>query len=104
MRRQWRATPTPNSVRRTSDCAGAWPNSKPGNRRPGMDSETAVWVYAVRGGEAPAPEASGVSGEPVRCVRAAGLTAVVGTVPLAEFGAEALQRNLNDFDWLADTA
>ncbi|WP_040814824.1 GvpL/GvpF family gas vesicle protein [Nocardia concava] len=69
-----------------------------------MNNETAVWVYAIRAGDGPAPEALGVSGEPVRCVEAGGLTAVVGSVPLAEFSAEALQRNLNDFDWLANAA
>ncbi|MVU77287.1 gas vesicle protein GvpFL [Nocardia sp. ET3-3] len=66
-----------------------------------MDSDKAVWVYVVRGGSAPAPDATGVSGEPVRCVFAGDLAAVVGSVPLAEFSADALQRNLNDFDWLA---
>ncbi|WP_067824949.1 GvpL/GvpF family gas vesicle protein [Nocardia inohanensis] len=69
-----------------------------------MANETAVWVYAVqRGGESGRTPA-GVGGEATRRVTAAGLTAVVGTVPLDRFGADALQRNLNDFEWLAATA
>ncbi|WP_162958436.1 GvpL/GvpF family gas vesicle protein [Nocardia yunnanensis] len=69
-----------------------------------MDNEYAQWVYAVRRGEVPPPAATGVCGETVRCIHAAGLTAVVGAVPLADFDSDALQRNLNDFDWLAAAA
>ncbi|MGW0176317.1 GvpL/GvpF family gas vesicle protein [Rhodococcus sp. NPDC003322] len=46
----------------------------------------------------------GVGGEQVRTVRAGGLVAVVGSVDLDEFGEAALQRNLDDLDWLARTA
>lgn len=64
-----------------------------------------VWVYAVTDGE---PGASadmiGVGGGPVRVIRAARLTAVAGDVSLAEFGEAPLRRNLEDLDWLAQTA
>ncbi|MFD0000571.1 GvpL/GvpF family gas vesicle protein [Nocardia sp. NPDC127526] len=64
----------------------------------------AVWVYTVVRDADPVPAISGVSGEPTRWVGACGLAAVVGSVPLPEFGAEALQRNLNDLDRLAAIA
>ena len=66
-----------------------------------------VWTYAVVEGDEAEPRISGlrgVSGEPVRAVTAAGLTAAVGTVGLDEFGEEGLRRNLEDLDWLAATA
>ncbi|KRE27936.1 gas vesicle protein GvpFL [Mycobacterium sp. Soil538] len=65
-----------------------------------------VWTYAVVEGKT-APQIArlhGVSGEPIRTVTAAGLTAVVGTVGLDEFGEDGLRRNLEDLDWLAATA
>jgi hypothetical protein len=40
----------------------------------------------------------------VRAVRAAGLTAVVGSVPLTDFGEEGLRRNLNDLARLESIA
>src|SRR5262249_30187662 len=46
----------------------------------------------------------GVGEGPVRTVAAAGLTAVAGDVALAEFGEEALRRNLEDLGWLEATA
>lgn len=69
-------------------------------------SEYGTWVYGV----APDVEAgvlagvTGVAGETVRTVSGSGLTAVVGTVPLATFGEEALHRNLENLDWLAGVA
>lgn len=46
----------------------------------------------------------GMAGTPVRAVRAAGLAAVVSTVPLTEYGEEALRRNLEDLAWLERAA
>lgn len=72
----------------------------------GPDEQQAVWVYAVAG-QIPAAslsELTGVGGEPVRTVPAAGLTAAAGTVRLAEYGEAALRRNLEDLDWLDATA
>jgi hypothetical protein len=43
---------------------------------------------------------TGIEDAPVRLVRKAGLTAVVSTVDLAEFGEDALRQNLEDLDWL----
>lgn len=66
-----------------------------------------IWVYAVIRGE-PADDGlsglRGVGGEPVRVVAAGGLAAVVGTVGLDEFGRDALRRNLEDLDWVAQKA
>jgi Gas vesicle synthesis protein GvpL/GvpF len=70
-------------------------------------STEGVWAYAVVGGEAAEHSIGhlqGVAAEPVRAVTGSGLTAVVGTVRLDEFGEEALRKNLEDLDWLAATA
>lgn len=65
-----------------------------------------VWLYAVTSsrGRETSGLPSGVADEPVRLIDADGLTAAVGTVDLREFGEEALRRNLEDLDWLADAA
>jgi len=65
-----------------------------------------VWIYAVTGRVSPASlnQLSGVGHEPVRAVAAGELTAVVQDVGLAEFGEQALRRNLEDLDWLGATA
>jgi hypothetical protein len=67
---------------------------------------TGDWVYCVcahadeQGLNAALQGASGVDGEDLRGVGAAGLTAVVGSVDLARFGSEGLRRSLNDLDRL----
>lgn len=74
--------------------------------------EHGTWVYAVVNGADGADGVdpnllagmTGVAGEPPRTTSANGLTAVVGTVPLATFGEDALRRNLEDIDWLARVA
>jgi Gas vesicle synthesis protein GvpL/GvpF len=66
-----------------------------------------IWVYAVvRGGGADArvPNVPGVAGEPVYVVADDELAAVVGAVSLDEFGQDALRRNLEDLDWVAEKA
>lgn len=70
---------------------------------------TAWYVYAVVG--SPSDDlrralggVHGVAAGELSLVEAAGLTAVVGTVPLAEFGADALPEHLNDRAWLEDKA
>ncbi len=64
------------------------------------------WVYAVaeRVAVTSLGQIRGVGGGPIRAVAAAGLTAVAEDVGLAEFGEEALRRNLEDLDWLEATA
>jgi gas vesicle protein GvpL/GvpF len=71
-----------------------------------MSEGQGVWLYAVTRDPGPAVlgELTGVSGETPRRVEAAGLSAVVGDVPLSSFGEEALRRNLEDLDWLAAVA
>jgi hypothetical protein len=56
------------------------------------------------GAEARLSGLHGVSGEPIRAVTRTGLTAIVGTVGLDEFGEDGLRHNLEDLDWLAATA
>lgn len=65
-----------------------------------------IWLYAVtrRLGPGAPGEPAGVSGETPRMVEAGELAAVVGDVPLARFGEEALRRNLEDLDWLGAAA
>jgi len=73
-----------------------------------MSSEgDGVWLYAIIAAESAGGVVdglSGVAGEEIRLVAADGLAAVVGTVPLYEFGAEPLRRHLEDLDWLATKA
>jgi len=65
-----------------------------------------VWMYGVTRGnlEAFADGVAGVGGSPPRMITAAGLTAVVGDVGDREYGEAALRHNLEDLDWLAQTA
>ncbi|WP_156689908.1 GvpL/GvpF family gas vesicle protein [Mycobacterium sp. Marseille-P9652] len=70
-------------------------------------STEGVWAYAVLSGYVAAQgfgSLRGVAGEPVRAVSDSGLTAVVGTVGLDDFGEQALRRHLEDLDWLAAAA
>jgi hypothetical protein len=71
-------------------------------------SGTAVYVYAVAEADAvvPAPDLRGIGDAPVRVVmsEATGLRALVSDVPLAQFGDDALKRNLNDLPWLSAAA
>jgi hypothetical protein len=72
-------------------------------------TEPAVYLYAFT---QPPPSlesarlqaVNGVSGAPVRTVEHAGLTAVVSSVPLGEYAEHALHDNLEDLDWLEQTA
>lgn len=73
-----------------------------------MTGPEATWLYAVTspeavGGGVPA-DVTGVAGEPVRVVEGAGLAAVVGSVPLADFDERALRAHLEDLRWLERTA
>lgn len=65
-----------------------------------------VWIYAIaeRVTVTALGQLTGVGGGPIRTVAAAGLTAVAEDVKLAEFGEEALRRNLEDLDWLEAAA
>jgi hypothetical protein len=74
---------------------------------PAPAGATGVYVYAVVApGAAPAGLPSGIGGAPVRVLEAEreGLRALVGDVPLDEFGDDALKRNLNDLSWVSATA
>src|SRR5262245_51269756 len=129
--RRWRAGGEPADARPTRRAPadpgtrpqadpGTRPQADPGTRpqadpgtRPQADRRggapvtgTAVYLYAVtRGPDRPVPAGlTGVSGTPVRTVEHAGLTAVVSSVPLAEYGADALRDNLEDLVWLERTA
>ncbi|MFG2089483.1 GvpL/GvpF family gas vesicle protein [Spirillospora sp. NPDC048824] len=68
--------------------------------------DTAVYLYGVARDLNPAAlgDAAGVAGAPVRGVVAGGLTALVSTVRLEEYGEAALRANLEDLAWLEATA
>jgi hypothetical protein len=74
----------------------------------GTATGTGTYLYAVGAdtGAEPAGPADGVLGSPVRALTDAEseLVAYVSTVPLTEFGEEALRRNLEDLPWLETTA
>ncbi|WP_200210750.1 GvpL/GvpF family gas vesicle protein [Micromonospora coerulea] len=65
-----------------------------------------VWLHGVVVDADPATLTgiAGMDGSPIRAIRAAGLTAVVSAAPLAEYGEEALRRNLEDLAWLERAA
>jgi hypothetical protein len=66
--------------------------------------EQGWWVYCVLPDGRGAPDGVvGVAGERPRIVRAAGLAALTGRVPLDAFGAAPLRENLNDLAWLERT-
>ncbi|MGI5201259.1 GvpL/GvpF family gas vesicle protein [Spirillospora sp. CA-108201] len=69
-------------------------------------ADAGVYLYGVARDLDPAVlgDAAGVAGAPVRGVVAAGLTALVSTVRLAEYGEAALRANLEDLEWLEATA
>ena len=72
-----------------------------------VGTETAWYVYGVVPADAdPASFAAtdGVGGGRVELVSAGGLAAIVGRVPLEEYGEEPLRRNLESRDWLETTA
>jgi Gas vesicle synthesis protein GvpL/GvpF len=65
-----------------------------------------IWIYAITG-RISVPslgQLTGVGGGPVRAIAAGKLTAVVEDVGLAQFGEQALRRNLEDLAWLEATA
>ncbi|MGP4028226.1 GvpL/GvpF family gas vesicle protein [Actinomadura sp. 3N407] len=68
--------------------------------------DTAVYLYGVARDLDPAVlgDAAGVAGARVRGVVAGGLTALVSTVRLEEYGEAALRANLEDLAWLEATA
>jgi hypothetical protein len=69
--------------------------------------DTGVYLYAVGSAAGSGPASlAGVLGTPVRVLEesASDLVAYVSTVPLTEFGEEALRRNLEDLPWLETIA
>ncbi|HEY1593372.1 MAG TPA: GvpL/GvpF family gas vesicle protein [Solirubrobacteraceae bacterium] len=72
----------------------------------GAEQGELLWAYCVlRASDRQPHGVAGVGGAGgVEPVQAAGLVALVGRVPRAEFGAESLQRNLNDLGWLERVA
>ena len=69
---------------------------------PASTERDGVWVYGIVDGGAPDPDPAleGVDGAPVQAIRAAGLAALAGTVPLDRFGAEVLKTSLEDLQQL----
>jgi hypothetical protein len=69
-------------------------------------AESGIYVYGVSR-DLPGESTEGihgVAGAPVHVIEQGGLTAVVSPVSLAEFGEEALRRNLENLGWLESTA
>lgn len=69
-------------------------------------AEQGRYLYAIARGLEPGAVAGmlGLDGAPVETVEHRGLTAVVSTVDLAEYGEEGLRRNLEDLAWLEKVA
>jgi gas vesicle protein GvpL/GvpF len=89
------APPAPRSEAPASATSRAEPTPAPTGH--------GLWAYCIT--RASDPHAvSGVHGSPVERIEADGLAVLVSRVPLAEFGEDALRRNLNDLDWLERVA
>lgn len=71
-----------------------------------MTDDRGIWLYAITRREAADAGAgrTGVAGETSRTIAVGRLAAIVGDVPLAGFGEEALRRNFEDLDWLGAVA
>lgn len=68
-------------------------------------SDRCRWLYAVvRDGSAARIGATGVDGEQVREVPGGGVSALVGDVDAARFAPRALERDMEQLDWLAAVA
>ena len=67
---------------------------------------TGVYLYGIGRGLDPEvlADVSGVAGSPVRLLDEEGLTGVVSTVPLSDFGEEGLRRHLEDLRWVETVA
>ena len=76
--------------------------------RPGdaVDQAMGAWLHGVvhRVDPATLTGVTGIDGSQLSVIRAAGLTAVVSRVPLAQYGQEPLRRNLEDLSWLERAA
>jgi Gas vesicle synthesis protein GvpL/GvpF len=74
--------------------------------RGSADASELLWAYCVlRAGDRHPSDLAGV--DPAAAVHAedgGGLVALVSLVPKAEFGSDALRRNLNDLEWLERVA
>jgi hypothetical protein len=76
----------------------------PADSDPTAEAGDGLWLYCVAAGAEP-PDVAGVAeGKRPRSVSAAGLTALVSSVPLSEYGKAPLKRNLNDMPWLESVA
>jgi Gas vesicle synthesis protein GvpL/GvpF len=92
--------------RKREDRAASSP-PPPEPRRTSRSAATALWTYGVLAADAPL-DASRLEGvdttHPVRLVRDGDLAALASHVPLDEYGADPLRRNLNDLSWLERVA
>jgi hypothetical protein len=92
---------TETEVRAEAPAAAPGPDPAP---TPEAAGELVTYVYCVTDAGLGLSGGTGVAGAGVELVSASGLTAVVSQVPHAEFGEEALRRNLNDLQWLEAAA
>lgn len=69
-------------------------------------TDTGVYLYGIGRRLRPddLADVQGVAGASVRLLEEGGLTGVVSTVPLEDFGEEGLRRNLEDLQWVESVA
>ena len=79
------------------------PAPRPEPERAAQPVGDGLWAYCITRASEP-PQIDGVQGSPVERIESDGLSVLVSRVPLAEFGEDALRRNLNDLDWLERVA
>jgi hypothetical protein len=70
-----------------------------------MTDDSGLWAYAItEHGGGDLSRLTGVAGGTVRTAAAHGFTVLVSDVDLAEFGEEALRRNMENLTWLEEVA
>jgi gas vesicle protein GvpL/GvpF len=95
------AAPRPRPAPEEARPADARPAPEPA--APAAETGDGLWAYCITRASDP-PAIAGVHGTPVERLEDDGLAVLVSRVRLAEFGEEALRRNLNDMDWLERVA
>jgi hypothetical protein len=97
--------PRPISDGGGSTAAPGRPATESGAGAPAPDRPDLLWAYCVlRAGDRTPADAVGISDRPVERIAIDGLAALVSRVPVSDFGAEPLRRNLNDLPWLERVA
>jgi len=97
--------PSPVGAAEPQEALPSEPDALVGHPSSAVPPDAGLYLYAVRRrGAEPVGEILGVAGEPLAVLPCGALEAVVGQVPLEEFGEAAMEQNLRDHAWLEQAA